>query len=538
MKYILYRDWMGGWLLPQTKSYFVLRLPHDWFVFGFDNGLDNDIDPQQAAYFANYSKTLPEAAKVILIQHDPNWVLDQYEARDRPQKKRTGKRIEFLMNAVLPGKVFLRLAGDVHNYMRHIPLVAGGGLADQPPVKIAHEPVSNPTLVVSGGGGAFLHPTHCLGEDILEGVAGTNGQNYVRAAAYPKADVSAELSWLNLTKFRVRNWRFDVIGGLTYLLLAHPLFADCTVENSHSLEAVKNANVWYVFVSFLQDSAVAVGVMVSSSKLALFVALCLWLVTVNAVDSGKVGLKFVVGTLHCASHILCAAAVNVAIDWLFLSFAAHGTLGQNDLETQWSKFQVRFPDGAKWLDIAGGWTFGLVPAVMRYSMLIADSPNTQVYIRNEMYCRASNCADHAGRSDLVVLYWILRACWYWVLSCFFVSIIVPAYLWICLNYLGLHWNEGFSSLQHTGYKNFVRMKITKEGKLELYTVGIDKVPSEWVLDPDFVKAASSEVELVGGEGDMSYEWPQPSRWKAKQTGRQEDDSQNMGAKLVDRVVLN
>jgi hypothetical protein len=82
------------------------------------------------------------------------------------------------------------------------------------------------------------------------------------------------------------------------------------------------------------------------------------------------------------------------------------------------------------------------------------------------------------------------------------------------------------------------MKITKEGKLELYTVGIDKVPSEWVLDPDFVKAASSEVELVGGEGDMSYEWPQPSRWKAKQTGRQEDDSQNMGAKLVDRVVLN
>ena len=76
MKYILYRDWLGGWHLPQTKSYFVLRLPHEWFVFGFDNGLDNDIDPQQAAYFANYSKTLPEAAKVILIQHDPNWVLD------------------------------------------------------------------------------------------------------------------------------------------------------------------------------------------------------------------------------------------------------------------------------------------------------------------------------------------------------------------------------------------------------------------------------------------------------------------------------
>jgi hypothetical protein len=30
-------------------------------------------------------------------------------------------------------------------------------------------------LVISGGGGAFLHPTHCLGGKRLTSVAGTNG---------------------------------------------------------------------------------------------------------------------------------------------------------------------------------------------------------------------------------------------------------------------------------------------------------------------------------------------------------------------------
>ena len=116
-KYIVPR--MAGMETTAKKVWLVLRLPHDWFVFGFDNGLENDIDPQQAAYFGRYAENLPESAKVILVQHDPNWVLDQYEERDSPKKERTGKHVEFLMNGPLRGKVMLRLAGDVHNYMRH-----------------------------------------------------------------------------------------------------------------------------------------------------------------------------------------------------------------------------------------------------------------------------------------------------------------------------------------------------------------------------------------------------------------------------------
>lgn len=42
------------------------------------------------------------------------------------------------------GRVSMRLAGDLHHYMRYEP----------------QESLDEPSLVTSGGGGAFLHPTH------------------------------------------------------------------------------------------------------------------------------------------------------------------------------------------------------------------------------------------------------------------------------------------------------------------------------------------------------------------------------------------
>lgn len=511
VKYVLYRDWMGGWKLPQKKSYFVLKLPHNWFVFGFDNGLDNDIDPQQATYFGRYAESLPVSAKVVLVQHDPNWVLDQYDERDRPGKERTGKHIEFLMNGPLRGKVMLRLAGDVHNYMRHeVSRKAHRSHSEE-------QMCSTPTLVVSGGGGAFLHPTHCLGEEDLQNVAGTGGRKYTRSAEYPSSEISEGLSWLNLTKFRARNWRFDVIGGLIYLALAHSLFTDCSVEQAHSGN-VKDASALYILRSWFQDTSSAMKLMITGSKLSFFVLLSLWFVLVNFVDSGKKGLQYGLGTVHLLAHWFFSAAVSVSIDWLFLSFSAFGKLGQNELEVQWTKFQIRFPVGAQFIDDAGQWTFGLIPSLMRYSMLVADSPQTQVFLKKQIYCNPAS-------EDYTMLYWTLRACWYWVIACPVVATVVAAYLWFSLNYLGMHWNEGFSSLQHEGYKNFVKMKINKNGGLELYAVGVDKVPVEWELDRQHEKAAKNEERMAFVSN--------PSRWKPKgKLGKE------YAPKIVDHTVLN
>lgn len=53
---------------------------------------------------------------------------------------------------------------------------------------------------------------------------------------------------------------------------------------------------------------------------------------------------------------------------------------------------------------------------------------------------------------LATFYWLLRMAWYWCLACPVVSFVFSLYLWLSVRYLGIHWNEGFSSLQHTGYK--------------------------------------------------------------------------------------
>ena len=52
MRYICHKSWLGGWFLPQKKSYFALRLPNGWWVFGLDQALHGDIDVYQFKFFA------------------------------------------------------------------------------------------------------------------------------------------------------------------------------------------------------------------------------------------------------------------------------------------------------------------------------------------------------------------------------------------------------------------------------------------------------------------------------------------------------
>jgi hypothetical protein len=62
----------------------------------------------------------------------------------------------------------------------------------------------------------------------------------------------------------------------------------------------------------------------------------------------------------------------------------------------------------------------------------------------------------------------------WVLG----SFIFGLYLFISLNVFGRHSNEAFSSLAILDYKNFLRMKIDKNG-LTIYPIGLHRVPRHW-----------------------------------------------------------
>ena len=91
--------------------------------------------------------------------------------------------------------------------------------------------------------------------------------------------------------------------------------------------------------------------------------------------------------------------------------------------------------------------------------------------------RSSICKN--GMSSLsqrgAIIYYASVFLYFWVLSILVVSLVFGSYLYICINWFKLHYDEAFSSLRIAGYKGFTRFHIDSDGDLEVYTLGVDKV---------------------------------------------------------------
>ncbi|KAG2491434.1 hypothetical protein HYH03_010220 [Edaphochlamys debaryana] len=132
---IQHKGWLGGWLLPQEKSYFALRLPAGWWLFGFDLALVRDIDMQQYRYFANVVEQRMEPTdQVILVTHEPLWLLEWFWHGS------FGANLRQLVRGHLRGRARLHLAGDLHFYMRHSWGAAGGEAGADPHQQAAGDP--------------------------------------------------------------------------------------------------------------------------------------------------------------------------------------------------------------------------------------------------------------------------------------------------------------------------------------------------------------------------------------------------------------
>lgn len=107
---------------------------------------------------------------VIVITHEPNWLLDWY------WNDVTGKNVSHLIKDYLHGRCKLRIAGDLHHYMRH------SFVPSEKPVYVEH-------LLVNGCGGAFLHPTH-----VFRNFNSFYGSSFKSNATYPSYDDSSRVS--------------------------------------------------------------------------------------------------------------------------------------------------------------------------------------------------------------------------------------------------------------------------------------------------------------------------------------------------------
>jgi 3',5'-cyclic AMP phosphodiesterase CpdA len=134
---------IGGRKTQQTRSYFALRLPKGWWLWGMDSQIRGYIDQPQVDFFQFVAEQWMEPrSKLIICVGTPGW--EYVDPRDPEKEYGTLSYLARLAPSVA-GKgheLKLLLSGDSHHYARY------------------HEKDHN--FITCGGGGAFLHPTHNL----------------------------------------------------------------------------------------------------------------------------------------------------------------------------------------------------------------------------------------------------------------------------------------------------------------------------------------------------------------------------------------
>lgn len=180
----------GPWKSPQRLSYFAIKLPHNWSVFGIDLQLTHDLDQRQLWYFREIIKKMDANDKVILVCAEPYWLAY------RPQTKTSSKYVKSLLDSLLEdldGRLRVAMAGDLHHYQR---LSTSDGRQ----------------LITCGCGGAFLHPTHAFDSTHL-------ASSYTVEKSYPDEELSRKLTLRNLGFLKKNPW-FGWAPAIAYLLVA------------------------------------------------------------------------------------------------------------------------------------------------------------------------------------------------------------------------------------------------------------------------------------------------------------------------------
>jgi hypothetical protein len=138
--------WLGGWRSHQTRSYFAVQLPHRWWLWGVDIQSDALIDEPQLDFFTYVADDLAQPGdRLVLATAVPSWTHLETE----PDAYRNLAYLERTLLRPRGIELKLTLAGDQHHYARY---TQEGG----------DDEVGPTHKITSGGGGAFLHPTHHL----------------------------------------------------------------------------------------------------------------------------------------------------------------------------------------------------------------------------------------------------------------------------------------------------------------------------------------------------------------------------------------
>jgi hypothetical protein len=452
---------VGGWRCRQERSYFALRLPYDWWIWGVDLALGDNIDVGQLHYFEGVvaSEFFGEGfnPKIIIILHAPEWTKPHYSALTRICELARQK-----------GEVCAIIAGDLHHYSRYESIKVGAAQ------KSRSLPRDQPMhLITSGGGGAFAHPTHDRTNtlDVEPAVAARRIRGATRQALkvekkeegkyrfqytkfYPSRGLSRGLALKNLW-LPLHNRRFALLLGFVYLLYA-----------------------WVFHTSAARDTAAA-GTVGSAADVAraaqgnpafFFMLLGLWLGLVLYVDANlsnrllkwlNMPMKMLFGTLHFTAHV--TALLYVSAFSMVVATAIFNPLV-----------------GA--LALSGKVFTGELLQALIYSS------DREAQLNTAYYCVTSvdwgsfegDCAKLLQTSAFYITAAALTFAAITIIIGGLIGGFIFGCYWVITSVVfGMH-PDAFSALAIKDYKNFLRMKFEKD-KLTIFPVALDRVPGprEW-----------------------------------------------------------
>lgn len=135
---------MGGWQCQQHRSYWAMKLPYNWWIWGTDIQFSKYLDVSQVSYFEMMANEMRPGDNLIICMAEPAWMLSDFQGQDEEENfykittiaRQAGVRIRAI------------IAGDWHHYARY------------------YSPEHDVQFITAGGGGSFLHPTHVLKNQI------------------------------------------------------------------------------------------------------------------------------------------------------------------------------------------------------------------------------------------------------------------------------------------------------------------------------------------------------------------------------------
>ncbi|HEX8771601.1 MAG TPA: hypothetical protein VF711_12615 [Acidimicrobiales bacterium] len=277
---------IGGWKTRQRRSYFALKLPQGWWLWGIDIQFGASIDEAQLKYFADVAVDQVSAGDRIIL-----CMAKEVESGRKQAEVHSDRDVEYLEREIVEptgAQLLVYLKSGKHYYSRY------------------EEEGGSRQHITSGGGGAFLHPTHNLPERM--GLPeGQPSVPYRRAGTYPSPAVSKGLRkriWL----LPVYNLPLAAVFGTVEVLLAFML----GLHLAHRHESVGLGDLrralWESPMAFL---------------LILFMIVSLAAMVRFAHDAGGVG-RFLLGLAHSTLQLGSVAVVLIVASRGSTAFGLRG----------------------------------------------------------------------------------------------------------------------------------------------------------------------------------------------------------------------